>query len=110
MSIETSVTIKRGKTQNVIGTGVEVQLDNISEFVIASSGGAIPNNSYTLISLGGAIPDIKQGDLLMDEGTETWNLDTVTKSGKAEYRASGTPAVFPYDHLEIRVTRYVEQT
>lgn len=133
MSIETSVTIKRGKAQpstattyvprafggtlvipgkaqGPIATGVEVQLDNISEFVVASSGGAIPNNSYTLISLGGGIPDIQNGDLLIDEGTEPWNIDTHTSSGKAEYRASGTPDIYPYDHMEIRVTRFVEKT
>jgi hypothetical protein len=74
-----------------------VRLDNISPIVIAGSGGAIPYNSYMLISLRG-IPDIAQGDL----GADTASTD--------QYRVSGTPEPFDADHLEVLVEKVVVKT
>jgi hypothetical protein len=107
VSILTTVTVKRASVQKY--TNIAVQLDNISAVVIANSGGAIPTNSYNLISTQG-VPDILHDDLLIDEGTNAWNVDTRTTSGKAEYRVSGNPEVYPFDHLESMVTRNVSKT
>jgi len=107
MSIVTTVTVKRAGVQQ--HTGISVQLDNISAIVIANSGGAIPTNSSTLISLQG-VPDILHDDLLIDEGVAAYNLDARTTSGKAEYRVSGNPEIYPFDHLESMVTRNVGKT
>lgn len=88
-----------------VATGVSVQLDNVSLYVMLAAQGLIPENSYTLISLQG-VPNIQRGDLLIDEGLNSWNYDTSTQSGKAEYRVSGNPEFFGFHHMEVQVTRY----
>jgi hypothetical protein len=103
MSIFTTVIVKRATMQ--LYTHIAVQIDNISAVTIAAMGGAIPVNSSNLISQQG-VPDIVQGDYLIDEGKSAENLDVKTGSGKAEYRVSGTPEIYPYDHLEVLIERY----
>lgn len=103
MSIFTTVTVKRANAQ--LSTHIAVQIDAISAVTIAAMGGAIPVNSSHLISQQG-VPDIQQGDYLIDEGTAPYNLDAKTGSGKVEYRVSGTPDVYPFDHLEVLIERF----
>jgi hypothetical protein len=104
MSIFTTVLVKRATVQLYIH--ISVQLDDISATTVAMSGGMIPENSSLLISQQG-VPDIQTSDYLIDEGKAPENLDSKTLSGKAEYRVSGKPQIYPYDHLEVVVTRYV---
>lgn len=105
MAFATTVTVKRAGTQRL--AHIPVQIDNISLAVIAASGGAIPNNSYMAYSLMG-VPDIQQGDLLIDERVSA--TDIRTTSGKAEYRVSGNVEIFDQDHLEVMIVRYSEKT
>lgn len=74
-----------------------IRLDNISPIVIAGSGGAIPYNSYMLFSLRG-IPDIAQGDLLLDTASSD------------QYRVSGTVETFDGDHLEVMIEKVMVRT
>ncbi len=104
MGKEYSFSVKRGGT-TVSGLTVRARLDDISLMVIAGSGGAIPHDSYTLISLGG-VPDVRRGDLLIDAST----ADSNTASGYAEYRVSGKPEPFDTDHLEVMIVRVVGKT
>src|SRR5882724_3624330 len=104
MGKEYSFSVKRAGTV-VSGLTVRARLDDISLMVIAGSSGAVPYNSYTLISLGG-VPDVRQGDLLIDAST----ADTKTPSGYAEYRVSGSPEPFDTDHLEAMRTRVASKT
>lgn len=76
---------------------VRGRLDNISLAVVAGSGGAVPYNSYTFISTGRGVPDIRQGDQL-------------TEVNGTKYRASGEPEPCDNDHLEIQITRIVGST
>jgi hypothetical protein len=78
-------------------SNVPIRLDNISPIVIAGAGGAIPYNTFTLYSLQG-IPDIAQGDLLLD----TASTD--------QYRVSGTVEVFDADHIECLIEKVVVKT
>jgi hypothetical protein len=104
MGKEYSFSVRRSGTL-VSGLTVRGRLDDISAVVIAGSGGAIPYNSKTFISLGG-VPDVRQGDMLID----THQADTNTPSGYAEYRVSGSPEEFDTDHLESQITRVVSKT
>lgn len=106
MSTLTKVTVKRSGAQ--VLQHVNVQIDNISLSVIAGSGGAIPFNSFMLYALGA--PDIRQGDLLIDESTLAYNSDSKTTSGKIEYRVNGNVETFDADHLETMVVRVMEKT
>ena len=89
------VNTKRAGTAHL--SNVPIRLDNISPIVIAGSGGAIPYNSYMLYSLQG-IPDIAQGDLLLDTASSD------------QYRTSGTVEIFDADHLECLVEKVVIKT
>lgn len=104
MSILTYMQVQRNGA--LLPGSVSVQLDNISAVVIASSGGAIPNFSYNAYAQGR--PDIDQGDTLIDMNPLA--LDAKTSSGKVEYRVSGLPEFFDYDHAEMMVVRYRERT
>jgi hypothetical protein len=92
MSFTTTFSNQRSGT--TIQTGIACQLDDISIVVKAGSGGAIPYDSYMLISLFGC-PDIRQGDLLVDENP----LHVDTYGNQLQYRMSDNPEVFD-DHLE----------
>lgn len=78
-------------------SNVPIRLDNISPIVIAGAGGAIPYNSYMLFSLQG-IPDIIQGDLLLDTASSD------------QYRTSGTVEILDADHIECLVEKVVVKT
>lgn len=104
MSKEYTFSVKRGGV-TVSGLSVHAQLDNISLQVIAGSNGAIPHNSFTLITID-SVPDIRQGDLYIDATT----ADSKTASGYAEYRVNGNPDFFYQDHVEVMLTRIVVKT
>ncbi len=91
MSFITSITVQRPQGTTV-STGTPVQIDNISLSVIAASGGAIPQNSMTLISLFGPL-DIRLSDYLID-ATST------------HYRVKGTVEAFD-DHIEVLIVKEV---
>ena len=95
MSRQVTLKVSRNK-QPVPGLQrVPGRMDNIS-VVIASSGGAIPNNSATFISAPGTDPDIRQGDVATDQNGTT-------------YRVSGEPEHMDVlVHLEVMMTKYVE--
>jgi len=101
MSTISSFTIER-PAGTPIATGVDCQLDNITVMVAPGSGGAVPYNSYMLISLSGPI-DIANGDLLLDEV----NVDA--KGNPVQYRVSGNTEQFD-DHSEVMVTKNVQVT
>ncbi len=94
MSFLTSVTVQRPQGTTV-STGTPVQIDNISPSVIAASGGMIPQNSMTLISLFG-VPDIRTSDFLIDENATS-----------THYRVKGNPEAFDLDHLEVLIVKEV---
>ena len=93
MSFITSITIQRPQGTTV-STGTPVQIDNISLSVIAASGGAIPQNSMTLISLFGPL-DIRLSDYLIDENATS-----------THYRVKGTVEAFD-DHIEVLIVKEV---
>jgi hypothetical protein len=85
---------QRGNPATTIFPHEPVRLDNISAIVIAGSGGGIPYNSFMLYSERG-IPDIKQGDLLINIYTNE------------QYRVSGFPEIFDESYIGAMVEKIV---
>jgi hypothetical protein len=85
------------RKQHIHLFNVPIRLDNVSPLVLAGAGGAIPYNTYEMYTLQG-IPDIQQGDLLLD----THSTD--------QYRVSGNPEILDTDHIECLIEKVVSKT
>jgi hypothetical protein len=99
MGFQTLITVKRAGT--TITQHIPVRMDNISPQAAAQMGGASPYNTYQLESMVG-VPDIRQGDQLMDEV----NVDFKT-GNNVLYRVMGNPELFDYSYLTTLVEKLV---
>jgi hypothetical protein len=99
MSVITSVSVFRNGEQTPRSTGNLVQLDDVSLYIQALSGGSIPENTFTLYSMVG-IPDIQLSDLLIDECYRDPKTNTPW-----QYRVRGTPDLNYGAYLSVQVDR-----
>ena len=99
MGFATLVTnVRAGAT---IATHMPLRFDNISPMVAAQMGGASPYNTYEVYSQVG-VPDIRQGDQLMDENA------TDPKTGNnVLYRVMGNPETWDGSYLSTLVEKIV---
>lgn len=97
MATETFLSSVRGVNHTPVLTMEPFRIVEISPTVIAGSGGAIPNFSYTAYSRRGQ-PDVEMGDLF---------TDTVTGE---HYRVSGLPSKKDLSFLKVQITRFGIQT
>lgn len=92
MSIDTTITIKRGAS--TIAQHLPAQIDEKNPVMAASYNAAHPYDVFDLYlkSYTGAV---LRGDLFIDE----LNIDPLT-STNVQYRAAGRPEYFPDQHWE----------